>query len=189
MCKTWLKTLSGQLTAADTERSSDLTKLTKCPNRNLFSGLLSLVYGFVCVCMWGCVYAYMHTLCSIIQTLHYIETQCVLIRHYVAKKKIKQKLHRAKKKASMPEKSVFKAKKQNKVCREELREIKLKSKVDAVQWSDEEWGDDEMWCRKYLYLKDKVCCSGLIILGFEEISLQKPVYRITAMSAVEWVHI
>lgn len=32
----------------------------------------------------------------------------------------------------MPEKSVFKAKKQNKVCGEELHEIKLESKVDAV---------------------------------------------------------
>lgn len=49
-------------------------------------------------------------LCTIIQTVHYIETQCVLIRHYVAKQKLrKQKQH------PYQSKSVFKAEKHNKV--------------------------------------------------------------------------
>lgn len=61
----------------------------------------------VCVCT--CAIA-------ITQTVHDIETKCGLIRHYVAKHKIRNSTEQ--KTASMPEKSVFKAKKQNKVRHE-----------------------------------------------------------------------
>lgn len=46
---------------------------------------------------------------------YHIETKCILIRHYVAK----QKLHRAKRIASMPENQFFKAKttEEGKGCR------------------------------------------------------------------------
>lgn len=67
-------------------------------------------------------------LCSIIQTVHYIETQCVLIRHYVAKQNIReQKLHRAKNSINART-SDFKANKLNDEHGGELREIKLKSR-------------------------------------------------------------
>lgn len=88
------------------------------------------MYGpSVCLCdsVYACVRMRVH-LCSIIQTVHYIKTQCVLIRHYVAEQK-NQKIHRAKNTALMPEILFLRPRKQNKVGHEqgdELREVKLK---------------------------------------------------------------
>lgn len=59
-------------------------------------------------------------LCSIIQTVHYIETQCVLIRHYVAKQKSENRNFTEQK---TQHQSVFKAKKQNKVSHEQGEEL------------------------------------------------------------------
>lgn len=72
-----------------------------------FSSSLTVCMGRVCV--WQCMHRGVH-LCSIIQTMHYIENQRAVIRHYVAKQPKFQS-----KKWHQCQKIVFKAKKQNKV--------------------------------------------------------------------------
>lgn len=106
MCKTWLKREQVAGSQQPTQKGAVIwQELTKCPNSILLFSL-----ECVCVCVWLCVCMRVH-LCSIIQTVHHRETQCVLIRHYVAKQKIRQqKLHRAKNSINA-RKSVFKAKK------------------------------------------------------------------------------
>lgn len=104
MCKTWLKTQSGRPAAASAEKSSDLTKLTKCPNSKF---LLNHVSGSrVCECMHACALVFYLTN----STLHRNPT-CSNKALCGETEDQTTETSQSKNTASMPEKSVFKAKK------------------------------------------------------------------------------
>lgn len=180
---------------AAAERSSDLTKLTKCPNSNFLFSLLSFVYS-VCACVCMRVHFFYHTN----STLHrnpMCSNKALCGKTEINIRKT-EKLHRAKNSINA-RRIRFKAKKteqstlwtgrgaalnQAKVWR---KTFKRQYRHRFIIWDKSRDDERNIWAGEYLgsnrQINGLVCCSGLINWALMVVTvwffLQKPVYRVT----------
>ena len=156
--------------------------------------------GSACVSVCVCVYVRLcRHACALVfyhkKTIHYIKIKCVLIRHYVAKHKVRNSIEQ--KTASMPEKSVFKAKKQTKCVNNRLKSwnssleetlhvtVQTEGNDGGGGWDGEKKnGSGIFWA---LPDREKVCCSGLMMWALTVVraSLQRN-NRKPVLPSVEW---